>query len=128
EARARLLFEWARDALREEERAGVPRVLETLAARRGDCNEQSALLVTLYRAAGLPAEQVFGLLALGDRAGYHAWARVWLGGAWVEVDPARGLDRATPAHWALSAGDERAQERLRPLLGRLSARLLGWGR
>ncbi len=122
--RAQRLFEWARDALLEEERAGAPRVLETLKARRGDCNEQSALLVTLFRAAGLPAEQVFGLVALGDHAGYHAWARVWVQGAWVEVDPARGLDRVTAGHWALAAGDERAQEALRGLIGRLRARVV----
>jgi len=126
-ARAERLLAWVRAHIKVEQRAGLPRVLETLSARAGDCNEQSALLTSLYRAAGLPAEQVFGLIALGDHAGYHAWVRVWLGGRWLELDPARGLDYVTAAHWAISAGDERAQEALRPLLMSARAELLSWG-
>jgi len=126
--KAERLFAWVRAHIKVEPRAGLPRVLETLSARAGDCNEQSALLTSLYRAAGLPAEQVFGLIALGDHAGYHAWVRVWLDGRWLELDPARGLDYVTAGHWAISAGDERAQEALRPLLMSARAELMSWGR
>lgn len=126
--RAQALWSWVHLEVKEQEKAGLPRVLETLESRAGDCNEQSALLTTLYRAAGLPAEQVFGLVALGAQAGYHAWVRVWLGGRWVELDPARGLDYVTAGHWALSAGDERAQEALRPLLMSAQVELIGWSK
>ena len=124
--RARALWIWVRTEIQEEPRAGLPRVLETLSTRAGDCNEQSALLTTLLRAADVPAEQVFGLVALGADAGYHAWVRVWLSGVWVEVDPTRGLPFVTAGHWPIAAGDERAQEALRSLLMSVDVELSAW--
>jgi transglutaminase-like putative cysteine protease len=124
--RASLLLAWVREHIEIKERAGLPRVEEVLTSREGDCNEQSALLTSLYRAAGLRAEQVFGLVALGDHAGYHAWVRVWLQGAWVEVDPARGLDYASAGHWAVSAGEASAQAELERLLFNAEVELESW--
>lgn len=126
--RAQILWKWVREEIKVQARSGLPRVLETLQERAGDCNEQSALLTTLMRSAGVPAEQVFGLVALGNQAGYHAWVRVWLDGEWIEIDPARGLDYVTPAHWAVSTGDERAQEALRPLLMNAQVQLSSWSK
>ncbi len=57
----------------------------TLARGAGDATEYALLLVALARAAGLPARAVFGALAGPTRP--HAWAEVYLDGAWRAVDP-----------------------------------------
>ncbi|AEB12106.1 transglutaminase domain-containing protein [Marinithermus hydrothermalis] len=57
----------------------------TLRRGAGDAVEYALLLVVLARAAGLPARAVFGALAGPTRP--HAWAEVYLGGAWRAVDP-----------------------------------------
>lgn len=60
----------------------------------GKCADISAVFVTLARAAGIPARDVYGLrLSLpkdGDvTSGFHCWAEFYLPGTgWVMVDPA----------------------------------------
>ena len=102
-------------------------MLEAIDSRAGDCNEQSATFVTLCRAAGISAEQIFGLVPTEGGMGYHAWARVWLNGRWVEVDPLWRQRTVDAGHIAFSAGDASAQGVLRTLLGRTRFRVLAWG-
>lgn len=73
---------------------GIP--TRTLKQRKGGgkCADLSAVFVTLARAAGIPARDVYGLrLATpkdGDvTSGFHCWAEFYLPGTgWVMVDPA----------------------------------------
>ena len=102
-------------------------MLEAIDARAGDCNEQSAIFVTLCRAAGVSAEQIFGLVPIEGGMGYPAWAQVWLDGHWVEVDPLWNQRVVDAGHVAFSAGDASAQGALRALLGRARFRVLAWG-
>nr|WP_320015274.1 transglutaminase-like domain-containing protein [uncultured Desulfobacter sp.] len=60
----------------------------------GKCADLSAVFVTLVRAAGIPARDVYGL-RLGSpkdgdvTSGFHCWAEFYLPGTgWVMVDPA----------------------------------------
>lgn len=60
----------------------------------GKCADLSALFVTLLRAAGIPARDVYGL-RLGSpkdgdvTSGFHCWAEFYLPGTgWVMADPA----------------------------------------
>ena len=60
----------------------------------GKCADLSAVFVTLARAAGIPARDVYGL-RLGSpktgnvTSGFHCWAEFYLPGTgWVMVDPA----------------------------------------
>lgn len=60
----------------------------------GKCADLSAVFVTLARAAGIPAKDVYGL-RLGSpktgnvTSGFHCWAEFYLPGTgWVMVDPA----------------------------------------
>jgi transglutaminase-like putative cysteine protease len=52
--------------------------LQTLADGTGDCDDQSILLISLLRAAGIPAWLAFGVL-------YDQGRDVWGGHAWAEV-------------------------------------------
>lgn len=60
----------------------------------GKCADLSSVFVTLARAAGIPARDVYGLRLAppkdGDvTGGYHCWAEFYLPGTgWVMVDPA----------------------------------------
>jgi transglutaminase-like putative cysteine protease len=70
---------------------------DVLSKRRGFCNNQSTLFVTLLRAAGIPARPFF--IAINEkilhgftsRAGVdgfvdHSFTQVWLDGRWINVD------------------------------------------
>jgi len=65
-------------------------VKETIKKHKGDCTERAALLVTLARANGIPAREVYGLMYTSDIfrsfAG-HSWCEVVIDGRWVPVDP-----------------------------------------
>nr|QOV09138.1 Transglutaminase domain-containing protein [uncultured Thermoplasmata archaeon] len=54
--------------------------LDTLEDGTGDCDDQSMLLISLLRAAGIPAWLAFGVLYDGgsDAWGAHAWAEVYM--------------------------------------------------
>jgi len=54
--------------------------LETLEDGTGDCDDQSILLISLLRAAGIPSWLAFGVLYDGgnDAWGAHAWAEVYM--------------------------------------------------
>ncbi|WP_292795967.1 transglutaminase family protein [Methanobrevibacter sp.] len=62
--------------------------LGTLHAKKGNCVDQSHLLVALYRASGLPARYVHGTCVFsdGDTDG-HVWVQVLLGDTWLVSDP-----------------------------------------
>lgn len=82
---------WVFGNLKKESGArGTASATEVLEERCGDCTEHAALSVALYRAAGIPARNVTGLVYadFGDEGGifgFHAWSEVWLG-KWVPVD------------------------------------------
>ena len=54
--------------------------LETLSDGTGDCDDQSILMISLLRAAGIPAWLAFGMLydSVRDEWGAHAWAEVYI--------------------------------------------------
>jgi transglutaminase-like putative cysteine protease len=60
----------------------------------GKCADLSSVFVTLARAAGIPARDVYGLRLAAPKAGdvtsgFHCWAEFYLPGTgWVMVDPA----------------------------------------
>ena len=66
--------------------------LETFVERRGVCRDYAHVMVTLARAAGIPA-RVASVYALGvEPQDFHAVAEVFLGGEWHLVD-ATGMAR-----------------------------------
>ena len=71
--------------------------MESFVQRKGVCRDYAHVLITLARAAGLPA-RIASVYALGvDPQDFHAVAEVFLDGAWHLVDPtgmARPADMA----------------------------------
>jgi hypothetical protein len=74
--------------------------LLTLAQREGDEKGKARLLVTLLRAAGVPARLVRGLelreLAQPEE---RVWCEAWLGAIWVPMSPVEGFFAERPANW-----------------------------
>lgn len=120
------LVDWVYRNVDKVPTIGVPNGLEVLRTRRGDCNEHTALFVTLARAAGIPARIAAGVV-YSDRVTedgafyYHAWPEVRLGGPtdWVPVDPTFGQAPADATHVKLVEGDLDRQVEIMGYLGKL---------
>ncbi|MDR0526716.1 MAG: transglutaminase-like domain-containing protein [Spirochaetaceae bacterium] len=74
---------------------GLGRAIETLTEARGGgkCADISSVFVTVLRAAGVPARDVFGLRTGGKdgeiSGDFHCWTEFYLPGrGWVQADPA----------------------------------------
>lgn len=71
--------------------------MESFVQRKGVCRDYAHVLITLARAAGIPA-RIASVYALGvDPQDFHAVAEVFLDGAWHLIDPtgmARPADMA----------------------------------
>jgi hypothetical protein len=93
-----------------DEVASVPTGSEhavlTLAAREGRPEGQARLLVTLLRAAGVPARPVLGLRLRSDAVlRTEVWVEAWVGDAWVPMSPVGGfLGRLPPDLLVLRRG------------------------
>ncbi|HEX9022117.1 MAG TPA: transglutaminase-like domain-containing protein, partial [Nitrospirota bacterium] len=95
--KARAIYDWTVENTRRDPNVpgcGVGNVEATLSSRSGKCADISSVFVSLARAAGVPAREVFGL-RLGRPGetditdGHHCWAEFYLPGTgWVPVDPA----------------------------------------
>ena len=127
----RRLNKWVYEFVEKIPTMGVPNGLEVLRTARGDCNEHTALFVSLARAAGIPARIAAGVVysdRVGDRGAfyYHAWPEVRLGGPteWVPVDPTCGQTPADATHIKRVEGDLDRQVEIMGYLGRLGFELV----
>ena len=105
---------------------GVPNGLASLQNAQGDCNEHTALFVSLARSLGIPTKIVAGVV-FSDRTGplgqfyYHAWPEVLLDDdIWVPIDPTFGQVPADATHLKLVEGDLDRQVEIMAFLGQLS--------
>ena len=127
----RRINDWVFTEVAKEPSVGVPNGLEVLYSKRGDCNEHTALFVSLSRAAGIPTRIAAGVV-FSDRIGphgqfyYHAWPEVQLGGPsdWVAVDPTFGQLPADATHIKLVEGDLDRQVEILGVLGKLKLSLI----
>jgi hypothetical protein len=110
---------------------GVPNGLSVLRSGQGDCNEHTALFVSLARAAGIPTRIAAGVVytdRIGPRGAfyYHAWPEVRLEGptGWVPVDPTFGQVPADATHVKLVEGDLDRQVEIMGVMGRLGFALI----
>ena len=117
------------DYMAKDPTIGVPNGLQALRSAKGDCNEHTALFVSLARSAQIPTRIAAGLV-YSDRAGprksfyYHAWAEVLLGDSWVPVDPTFGQFPADATHIKVVEGDLDKQISIMGLLGNISLKLI----
>jgi len=125
------LTNWVFTEVAKEPSVGVPNGLEVLRSKRGDCNEHTALFVSLARAAGIPTRIAAGVV-FSERVGpkgkfyYHAWPEVQLGGPteWVAVDPTFGQVPADATHIKLVEGDLDRQVAILGVIGQLRLELI----
>jgi hypothetical protein len=128
---AQELVRWVFAELDKRPVLSLPNGLEVLRRREGDCNEHTALYVSLARAAGLPARIAAGLVYTDQIDGkpafyYHAWPEVHLGGAtpWVPVDPTFGQFPADATHIKLVEGDLDRQVEILGLMGNIQVQVV----
>ncbi len=69
---------------------------DTLREKKGDCSEQSVLLATLARSAGIPARCVMGLVYQDGAFNRHMWTEVWVE-RWQPIDAAMQTDYPSAA-------------------------------
>ena len=61
---------------------------KTLSYKTGNCVDQSHLLVSMYRTAGIAARYVHGTCVFSSGSTYgHVWVQVLVDGVWTCVDP-----------------------------------------
>jgi len=128
---SRRLNAWVFANVQKRPIVGIPNGLEVLHTREGDCNEHTALYVSLARAAGVPARIAAGVV-YSDRIEeqgafyYHAWPEVWLGQAvgWVPVDPTFGEFPADATHLKLVEGNLDRQVEIMGFMGRLALKIV----
>ena len=113
---------------------GVPNGLTALQQAQGDCNEHTALFVSLARAANIPARIAAGIV-FSDRTGplkqfyYHAWPEVLLYNqegdpVWIPVDPTFGQVPADATHIKLVEGGLDRQVEIMAYLGQIKLEMI----
>jgi transglutaminase-like putative cysteine protease len=63
---------------------------ETFPLGQGVCDEFSHLFMAFMKSLGVPSKYVQGLVFSGESWDLHAWTEVYVGGAWIPVDPTYG--------------------------------------
>lgn len=95
--KARAVYQWVvENTVRDPDvkGCGTGEVEKVIAKRGGKCADISSVFVSIARAAGVPAREVFGL-RLGKKdqedmtGGHHCWVEFYVPGyGWVPADPA----------------------------------------
>ena len=113
---------------------GVPNGLTALQQAQGDCNEHTALFVSLARAVKIPARIAAGIV-FSDRTGplkqfyYHAWPEVLVNDTegnpiWLPVDPTFGQVPADATHIKLVEGGLDRQVEIMAYLGQIKLEMV----
>ena len=93
-AEARALYQSMRGWIRYvRDVYGVETLAEpwlTLERRAGDCDDQSALLASMYEAVGYPTRFVMAAYSNPD-VFEHIYLQVFANGEWLDVDPTEGF-------------------------------------
>ena len=124
--KTQLIMEWMHENMQHVIQNTAVDVINIAQHLQGDCNEWSALYVTLCRAWNIPAQQVFGLVAYHDTLRYHAWSRILIDDQWVEVDPLWKQWSVDAGHIAWVAGDRSVQNQLSALITQVQASVLAY--
>jgi transglutaminase-like putative cysteine protease len=105
-ALAKRIWNWVDDEIpwrAEHEYCLIPSVIEqSLRLRRGDCGVAAITLITLCRAAGIPARWQSGWTTDPSTGGnMHDWTEIWLDecGGWIPVDPSYGKKKSDDPHF-----------------------------
>lgn len=104
--RVRTLYAFVTHEVDTARSAGDDAVL-VLEQREGSQDGKERLLVTLLRAAGVPARNVRGLQLIEDaQPAERVWTEAWIGDGWVPMSAGHGFFAELPAAYiALGIGD-----------------------
>lgn len=87
-AKAKAIFNYVRDRISYsyyyDTKYGA---VGTLNAKTGNCVDQSHLLISMFRTAGLAARYCHGTCVFSDGTYGHVWAQVLVNGYWYVADP-----------------------------------------
>ncbi|MBN2225315.1 MAG: transglutaminase domain-containing protein [Deltaproteobacteria bacterium] len=99
--------------------------LDTLRSMEGECQAHAGLAAALFRAAGIPAKVVSGIVYSADIGGfaYHSWNEVYLG-SWVGVDASFGQFPADVTHIKFSEGGPESIIDTVPLVGAIGLEVI----
>ncbi|MBA4394263.1 MAG: hypothetical protein C0407_12000, partial [Desulfobacca sp.] len=114
---------WVFQIIKKQPTLSIPRAVEVLRQREGDCNEHATLLLALLRAAGIPSRMALGITLLRDRFYYHAWVEAYLGRRWISLDPTFNQIPADVTHLKLAEGMEEGLVSLLPVIGKLKIQI-----
>ncbi len=100
--------------------------LDTLRSMEGECQAHAGLAAALFRAAGIPAKVVSGIVYSTDIGGfaYHSWNEVYLG-SWVPVDATFGQFPADVTHIKFAEGGPESIIDTVPLVGAIGLEVIG---
>jgi hypothetical protein len=100
--------------------------LDTLRSMEGECQAHAGLAAALFRAAGIPAKIVSGIVYSADISGfaYHSWNEVYLG-SWVPVDATFGQFPADVTHIKFAEGGPESIIDTVPLVGAIGLEVVG---
>jgi hypothetical protein len=116
------LTRWVSSHIRTDlAQAGFATAMNVLQAGRGHPDGKVRLLVTLARAAGMPARVIRGIAVTSNGAYGHCWAELWAG-RWIAADPALGQFPASSNRVPIAIGERCRAIDLVPLTA--SARFL----
>jgi hypothetical protein len=105
--RIRYLYAFVSHEIAAVPTAGDDAVL-TLAQREGSPAGKERLLITLLRAAGVPARLVRGLeLREGAAPELNVWSEAWVGGVWIPMSTVAGFFGERPADLVSLGGGSR---------------------
>ncbi len=123
---SRKIMDWVYGYIEKMPVMSVPRALDVLEKKVGDCNEHAALAAALLRAAGIPARICVGLVYKDDAFYYHAWNEVYLG-SWISMDAVANQMPADPTHIRLAQGGLDKQTSILGLIGKIRLEILDYG-
>ncbi|AMK14972.1 transglutaminase domain-containing protein [Methanobrevibacter olleyae] len=87
--KAKKLFNWVRDNIQYTKYRNTRKgAVKTLQTKKGNCVDQSHLLIALSRASGIPARYVKGTnckFSNGYVSG-HIWTQMYIGNKWIVAD------------------------------------------
>lgn len=88
---------------------------DTATSRVGVCRDFAHLLISLCRALGIPARYVSGYCLDLQPPDFHAWAQVYVGDAWYNIDAT--FDGVRPALVPIAYGRDAADVPMTTLFG-----------
>lgn len=128
-AAAKRIAQWVNREMSPNYDVGFASAREIMDNREGDCSEHTVIMVTLCRAAGIPARAAVGVMYGDGIFAYHMWPEVFVG-QWVGLDPKwLSVDKKTGEYYTdathIKFGDSVLDEGIFEEMGQAMAEIIG---